>query len=133
MKLSVVKRIADLEKKTSKKKRAYPTLIIICYDYEKDCWRVQENYDEVEDDKTLHFSHYRDYIIEPKCNAQIMLDLLSCPDEDAANFYSFNSLEILSLVGKNSGASIEYGGEDPENPMNSIFNITEHKPRPQGA
>lgn len=129
MKLTIVKRVADLEKFIVQKKiKDLPTLVIISYDHFHSKWKIQENYPEVEDDRVFFLDHYRDYIFRPKLNARVMLDLLSCPEDFGGNLYSFSSKELFKGVNKNCGVSIEYGGSDPEDSMTSVFNLTIHEP-----
>lgn len=128
MKLTIVKRVADLEKAlTQKKKRELPTLVIISYDYQSSKWRVFETYPELEDNREILLDHYSQYIFRPNLKARVLLDLFTLEEPDT-NLYSFSSEELFKGINKKSGVSLEYGGRDPDNPLNSVFNLTIHEP-----
>lgn len=124
MKINIIRKIEQLEKKVSVKKKETPDLVLISYEEETQDYSVSETYMEDETyKKDFRIKNLNEYIITPEMNfTRMIIDLIAL---EGGNLFVIKGGELLEGVGEGSSVSIEFIGQDPEEKMKGLFNINE--------
>lgn len=117
MNFQIIKRLAALENVI--KNPEAPNMIQIYYDCDKKQYTVCEDYTKENGKgkaignhrKIIFLDYYKDYLFTGEFHGTVIIDLFECPDEYAANLYTFKADTLRKEAGIDAGSlfSIEIG------------------------
>lgn len=123
IKAEIIKRIKSIEKKVLEAE--VPDMIMIYYDWQSKDWVADERGNR---SNVKHFKHYKDYIVHPQFEGQIILDLIDCPTEYSGNLHSINMKNFRhehNLL--NCGISFEAISNTDDGILEQSFKVVVHE------
>lgn len=120
MNIQIIKRLAALEAVIQEPEA--PDTVKIFFDWDRKQFRVAEDFIKVNSrgkvagglhTRITFLDHYRDFLFTGRFHGKIIIDLLDCPEEYAANLFCFEADKLRNEAGidREDIFSIEIGKE----------------------
>ena len=125
IKVDIIKRIKALEKQILNSE--VPEFIMIYYDWQSKDWVADEKV-RPGDRNLLHFGHYKDYIVHPKFEGTLIMDLLDCPEEMQIDLFMIDFADFRKEHHlKSFGISMEAIKNEKDGLLEQSFAVTVHE------
>jgi len=125
IKVDIIKRIKAIEKQISNIE--VPEFVMIYFDWKNNDWIVDEKV-RPGDRNILHFKHYKDYVIHPKFEGTLIMDLLDCPEEMQIDLFMIDFSDFRKKHHlKDCGISMEAIRNQNDGILEQSFAVTVHE------